>query len=87
VTHRDESIDVFIKYTNANRKVAEETYDYLLARKVWGVNGGMTETLLDGAIDLSLQNGAIDARIPHGNFADFRFQEEALKRIGGPIPE
>ncbi|MDB5543773.1 MAG: sulfonate/nitrate transport system substrate-binding protein [Hyphomicrobiales bacterium] len=87
VTNREESIEVFVKYTNANPKVAGEIYDYLLPRKVWGVNGGMTEKLLDGAVDLSMQNGAIDARIPHANFADFRFQEEALKRLGGPIPE
>lgn len=35
-THREESIALFIKYSNAERKAAEETYDFLYPRKVWG---------------------------------------------------
>jgi NitT/TauT family transport system substrate-binding protein len=87
VTHRDESIEIFMKYTGAERAVAEYTYDKLVALKPWGVNGGMTEETLKAAMQTSLENKALDAPIPNANFADFRFQTEALRRLGGPIAE
>jgi hypothetical protein len=34
-----------------------------------------------------LQNKAIEQSIPFDQWADFRFQDEALQRIGGPIRE
>lgn len=86
-THREESIEVFIKYTGAERALAEETYDQLHKVKAWGVNGGMTNEMLEAAVDLSIQNGALEGRVPLSQFADFSFQAEALKRMGGPIPE
>jgi NitT/TauT family transport system substrate-binding protein len=85
--HRDESIDIFIKYTGADRAIAEYTYDKLVAMKPWGVNGGMTEQSLKAAMETSLENKALDSAIPVGDFSDFRFQLEALRRLGGPIPE
>jgi NitT/TauT family transport system substrate-binding protein len=87
VEHRAESIDIFIKYTGADRAVAEYTYDKLVVMKPWGVNGGMTEKALSAAIETSIQNKALDAPIPLTDFADFRFQADALRRLGGPVPE
>lgn len=87
VANREESIQVFIKYTQADRALAEETYDQLFRVKAWGVNGGMTKSMLEAAVDLSIQNGALEARVPIENFSDFRFQDEAVKRLGGPVPE
>jgi NitT/TauT family transport system substrate-binding protein len=87
VEHRNESIDIFIKYTGADRAVAEYTYDKLIPMKPWGVNGGMTEQTIKGAMQTSLENKALDAPIPVENLADFRFQAEALRRLGGPVPE
>jgi ABC-type nitrate/sulfonate/bicarbonate transport system substrate-binding protein len=86
-THREESIEVFIKYTGAERALAEETYDQLVRVKAWGVNGGMSKEMLENVMDVSIQNGILEARVPLENFADFRFQVEALKRMGGAIPE
>jgi NitT/TauT family transport system substrate-binding protein len=85
--HRTESIDIFIKYTGADRATAEYTYDKLVVMKPWGVNGGMTEKNLSSAMETSIQNKALDAPIPLTDFADFRFQADALRRLGGPVPE
>lgn len=86
-THKDESVDVFMKYAAVGRAEADEAYDRLLKLKAWGLNGGMTPKRLQAALDLSLQNKAIDHNMPFDEWADFRFQEEALQRIGGPISE
>ena len=85
--NREEAIASFIKWTSADPKIAAELYDFIVKRGVWGVNGGMTGPMLDNAVEVSIQNGVLDKPIPHEQFANFRFQEEALKRIGGPIPE
>lgn len=85
--HRAESIDIFIKYTAADRAIAESTYDKLVVMKPWGVNGGMTEKILAAAMETSVQNKALDGPIPLTDFADFRFQAEALRRLGGAVPE
>jgi NitT/TauT family transport system substrate-binding protein len=87
VEHRNESIDIFVKYTGSDRAVAEYTYDKLVAMKPWGVNGGMTEETLTAAMETSLENKALDVPIPNANFSDFRFQAEALRRLGGQVPE
>jgi ABC-type nitrate/sulfonate/bicarbonate transport system substrate-binding protein len=86
-THREESVDVFIKYAGVERAQAEEAYDRLIKLKGWGLNGGMTQKKLEAAMDMSLQNKAIEQSIPFDQWADFRFQDEALQRIGGPIRE
>lgn len=85
--HRAESIEIFIKYTSADRAIAESTYDKLVVMKPWGVNGGMTEKILAAAMETSVQNKALDGPIPLTDFADFRFQAEALRRLGGAVPE
>jgi len=85
--HRAESIDLFIKYTGADRAIAEYTYDKLVVMKPWGVNGGMTEKILSAAMETSVQNKALDGPIPLTDFADFRFQADALRRLGGAVPE
>lgn len=85
-TNRAESIDLFIKYTGADRAVAEYTYDKLIPMKPWGVNGGMTEEALKAAMQTSIDNKALDAALPLESFSDFRFQTEAVKRLG-PVPE
>ena len=87
VDHRDESIDIFIKYTGLDRPIAEYTYDKLIAMKPWGVNGGMTGQTLNAAVQTSVENKALDAPIPITDFADFRFQADAVRRLGGAIPE
>jgi ABC-type nitrate/sulfonate/bicarbonate transport system substrate-binding protein len=87
VDHRDESIDIFIKYTGLDRTIAEYTYDRLLVMKPWGVNGGMTEETLNAAVATSVENKALDAPIPITDFADFRFQADAVRQLGGAIPQ
>jgi ABC-type nitrate/sulfonate/bicarbonate transport system substrate-binding protein len=86
-THKDESVDVFMRYAAVGRAEAEEAYDRLLKLKAWGVNGGMTPRRLQAALDLSLKNKAIEQDMPFDRWANFRFQEEAVRRIGGPIDE
>jgi NitT/TauT family transport system substrate-binding protein len=86
-TRKEESIDLWLKYAGGERGAAEEAYARLMAMKAWGVNGGMTKEKLDAAMDISLQNKAIDKPIPLQDWADFRFQEEALRRLGGPVAE
>jgi len=85
--HRDESIEIFIKYTGADRAIAEYTYDKLIALKPWGVNGGMTEATLKAAMETSLENKALDAPVALSTFSDFRFQTEAVRRLGGEVAE
>jgi hypothetical protein len=51
------------------------------------VNGGMTKENLTIAMTMAVENKFLDKPLPLEAFADFRFQEEALKRLGGPIPE
>jgi NitT/TauT family transport system substrate-binding protein len=87
MTHKQESVDVFIKYASIDRDKAEEAYDRLIKLKAWGVNGGLTEKRLQAALDLSLQNKAIDQSIPFDQWSNFKLQEEALRRLGGPISE
>jgi NitT/TauT family transport system substrate-binding protein len=86
-THKEESIEVFIKYASVDHAQAEDAYDRLIKLKGWGLNGGMTEKKLQAAMDMSLQNKAIDHNLPFDQWADFRFQDEALRRIGGPMNE
>jgi hypothetical protein len=38
-------------------------------------------------MEMSLQNKAIDTPLPFEQWADFKFQDEALRRLGGPISE
>ena len=86
-THKNESVDLFIKYAGGERAAAEEGYDRLIRLKAWGVNGGMTRAKLEAAMTMSIQNKAIEKAIPLEQWADFSFQEEALRRLGGPIAE
>jgi len=86
-THRDESIEIFKKWTEADPAIAEYTYDKLVAMKPWGVNGGMTQEVLKAAMEISVENKAIDAPMPLETFSDFRFQDEALHRLGGAVSE
>ncbi len=84
---RDGSINVFMKYASVDRAQAEDAYDQLFALKGWGVNGGMTKERLDAALDTSVQNKAIEVPVPLDQWADFKYQAEALRRLGGPIAE
>jgi len=85
--HRDESIDIFEKYTGADSDIAEYTYNKLVAARPWGVNGGMTEAALAAAVETSVKNKTLDAPVPLAVFSDFRFQSEAVRRLGGPVAE
>jgi NitT/TauT family transport system substrate-binding protein len=86
-THKDESVDVFMRYAAVGRAEAEDAYDRLLKLKAWGVNGGMTPKRLQAALDLSVKNKAIERDMPFDQWANFWFQEEAVRRVGGPIDE
>lgn len=86
-THKDDSVTMFMKYAGGERPAAEEAYDRLLAMHAWGMNGGMTKEKLESAMDMSIQNKAIDKAIPLDQWADFRFQDEALRRLGGAVAE
>jgi hypothetical protein len=55
--------------------------------KAYGVNGGMTKENLTTAMNMAVENKLLEAPLPFDKWADFRFQTEALSKLGGPIPE
>jgi ABC-type nitrate/sulfonate/bicarbonate transport systems, periplasmic components len=82
VANRDRTLEIYRKYTGeTDMKLAGAAYDALLAMRGWGVNGGMTRKGQDYVAKLAVENGA--KSIPLESWTDFRFQEEALKQIGG----
>jgi ABC-type nitrate/sulfonate/bicarbonate transport system substrate-binding protein len=85
--NRARTIEIYQKYTNEKDvKLANEAYDAIMDLKGLGVNGGMTRKGLEAALQLALENGALKRPLAIESFADFRFQEEALRQIG-TIPE
>lgn len=88
VTHKNGTLKVFQKYSSGtDPKIAEEVYDTLIGAKTFGVNGGMSEDNLKTAMNLAVENKFLDAPLPLEKWVDFRFQAEALKRLGGPVAE
>jgi ABC-type nitrate/sulfonate/bicarbonate transport system substrate-binding protein len=82
-SNRARTIEIYQKYSGEkDLKLANEAYDALMAMKGFGVNGGMTRKGLDAAVKLAVENGAIKTVMPLEAFADFRFQDEALRQIG-----
>jgi ABC-type nitrate/sulfonate/bicarbonate transport system substrate-binding protein len=83
VTNRERTLEIYRKYTGENdSKLANEAYDALLAIRGFGVNGGMTAKGMEAAARLAMENGSIKQAIPLSAWADFRFQEDVLRRIG-----
>jgi ABC-type nitrate/sulfonate/bicarbonate transport system substrate-binding protein len=83
VTNRERTIEIYRKYTGENdAKLANAAYDALIAIRGFGVNGGMTRKGMDAAAQLAVENGSIRQPIPLAAWADFRFQEDVLRRIG-----
>ena len=81
VTHRERTIELYMKHTGeTDAKLVNAAYDALLEIHGFGVNGGMTRQGLEAVARLAAENGA--KSIPIESWADFRFQEEALKQIG-----
>lgn len=88
VTHKDDSLAIFHKYSSGTEpKVADAAYDALISMKAYGVNGGMTPENLTTAVTMAVENKLLDAPLPLDQFADFHFQSEALAQLGGPIPQ
>ncbi len=88
VTHKDDTLKIFQKYSpESDPKIAEEAYDMLVAEKVWGVNGGMTRQNMTTALTMAVDNKLLEKPLPFDQWVDFHFQDEALKRLGGSIPE
>jgi NitT/TauT family transport system substrate-binding protein len=83
VTDKKGTLEVFRKYSpDTSREVASAAYDGLIALKAFGVDGGMTRENMTAAMDMSLENKALEQPIPLDVWSDFRFQEEALKLVG-----
>jgi NitT/TauT family transport system substrate-binding protein len=84
VTHRERTIEIYKKYTGENdTKLANEAYDALLAIHGYGVNGGMTRKGMDDVVRLASHK---DKSIPLESWADFKFQEDAVRQLGA-VPE
>ena len=81
VTNRERTIDIYMKHSGeADRALVGAGYDALLQMSGFGVNGGMRRKGLEDVARLAQENGA--KSMPIESWADFRFQEEALKQIG-----
>jgi NitT/TauT family transport system substrate-binding protein len=84
VTHRERTIELYKKYTGeTDTKLANEAYDALLAIHGYGVNGGMTRKGMEEVAKLASHG---DKSIPLEAWADFKFQDEAIRQIG-TVPE
>jgi ABC-type nitrate/sulfonate/bicarbonate transport system substrate-binding protein len=82
--HRERTIELYKKYTGeTDTKLANEAYDALLKIHGYGVNGGMTRK---GMEDVARMATHKDKTIPLDAWADFKFQEEAIRQIGS-VPE
>jgi ABC-type nitrate/sulfonate/bicarbonate transport system substrate-binding protein len=83
VANRERTIEIYRKYTGeTDSRLVNEAYDALLAIRGFGVNGGMTRKGLEAAVQLALENGSIKQALPLAAWADFSFQEAALRQIG-----
>ncbi len=83
VTNKAGTLDVMHKYTpGTSDEVLGRAYDELLRIKGFGVDGGMTETNMQVAHNMALQNHQIDRPVPLDQWADFRFQERAVTGLG-----
>lgn len=77
------TIEVMLKYTpTMNRAVLERAYDELIRIRGFGVNGDMTEANLTIAHDMALQNKQIERAVPIAQWADLRFQQQAMESLG-----
>jgi ABC-type nitrate/sulfonate/bicarbonate transport system substrate-binding protein len=86
-SHRQRTIEIYRKYAGeTDEAIANAAYDALVAMHGFGVNGGMRRQGLETAARLAVENGSITKLMPVEAFADFRFQEEALRQIG-TVPE
>jgi NitT/TauT family transport system substrate-binding protein len=87
VDHRDESIDIFIKYTGLDR--ADRRIHLRQAYRDEAVGREWRDDRTDSQCGRGNigRNKALDAPIPITDFADFRFQADAVRRLGGAIPE
>jgi ABC-type nitrate/sulfonate/bicarbonate transport system substrate-binding protein len=88
VTHKEDTLKVFQKYApDTDPKIADAAYDALISMKAFGVNGGMTQENLTTALNMAVENKLLEKPLPLEQWADFRFQTEALAQLGGPIAE
>lgn len=84
VSHRERTVEIYQKYTGENdTKLANAAYDALLAIHGYGVNGGMTRKGMDDVMRLASHG---DKSIALESWADFRFQQYAIRQIG-TVPE
>jgi ABC-type nitrate/sulfonate/bicarbonate transport system substrate-binding protein len=83
VLNKAGTLDVMRQYTpGTNPSIVARAYDELLRLKGFGVDGGMTEANMRIAHDLALQNGQIASPVPLSQWADFRFQDRAVRQLG-----
>lgn len=81
------TLAVFEKYSgNTDRKLTEAAYDALLKMHGFGVNGGMTRENVSVAMNMAVENKFLKNPVPLESWVDFRFQDEAIKRLG-KVPE
>ncbi len=84
VSHRERTVELYKKYTGeTDAKLANAAYDALLAIHGYGVNGGMTRKGMEEVARLATHG---DKSIPLEGWADFKFQDEAVRQLG-TVPE
>jgi hypothetical protein len=57
-------------------------YDALVGLNAFGVDRGMTPGNIATAMNMAVENKALERPVPPDPWVDFRFQEEALRRLG-----
>lgn len=83
VGNKSGTLEIFEKYSgNADRKLSEAAYDELLKLRGFGVNGGLTRENVSVAMNMAVENKFLKEPIPLESWVDFRFQDEAVKRLG-----
>jgi ABC-type nitrate/sulfonate/bicarbonate transport system substrate-binding protein len=82
-TNKQGTLEVYEKYTGTrDRQLSERAYDALVKMGGFGVNGGMTREKLTTAMNMAVENKFLEKPVPLEAWADFRFQDEALRRVG-----
>lgn len=82
-SNKDGTLEVFRKYAAAvSPELASASYDALIGIKAFGVDGGMTKENMTAAMTMAVENKSLEKPVPLEAWADFRFQDEALKKLG-----
>ncbi len=83
VTNKEGTLEVYRKYAaGTSPELASASYDALIELKAFGVDGGMTRDNMTAAMTMALDNKSLEKPVPLEAWTDFRFQDEAMKKLG-----